>query len=423
MFIFYFFYDILLFLALLLYLPVYALRGRVGRHLLMRLGFFDEGQFDALKGQDVVWLHAVSVGEARAAESVLRLMRSRWPDTRRVISTVTPTGYQILRHIVEKDEIACYAPVDLSFVVRRFLDEVRPSLLVIFETELWPNLIRLSRQRGTRVALVNGRISERSLRRYGRLGPFWRRLLKDVSLFCMQTDEAAERIKMLGAWYRDVTVTGNIKFDVAQDVREPSFAPVLKKAAEDHILWIAGSTHDGEEEMLLQVYKSLRRDFSRLRLLIAPRHLERLDRIRRLVRFEGLDSLLLSQPTDAQDASVLLLDTIGDLSATYRFGDIVFVGGSLVKKGGHNPIEPAVFGKAILFGPYMANFKEIRDRFIQDGAAVEVATPQELELTLRRLLASKQEREALGDLARQLVEKNRGATARTMAALEKKVKE
>ncbi len=422
MFLLYFFYDIALFLGLLVYLPVYALRGRVGPHILMRLGFFPADQFEALKDRKVVWLHAVSVGEARAAESVLRLMRQRWPDTRRVISTVTPTGYQILRHIAEKDETICYAPVDLSFVVRRFLAEIRPSLLVIFETELWPNLIRLSRARGARVVIVNGRISNRSLGRYGRMPWFWRRLLKDVALFCMQTDEAAERIKTLGAWYRDVAVTGNIKFDVSADAREPSFADALKRTAANRILWIAGSTHDNEEETILRLYKSLRKDFSRLRLLIAPRHLERLDKIRRTIRLEGLDSLLLSQAAEIQGSAVLLLDTIGDLSATYQFGDIVFIGGSLVKRGGHNPIEPAVYGKAILFGSHMANFKEIRDRFLADGAAIEVKSPQEMEFAMRRLLSSRQVRAALGARARQLIEKNRGAAARTMDFMEEKVR-
>jgi len=422
MYLFYLVYDILLFVAMVVYLPVYALRGRVGAHLLMRMGFFPADQFEGLEGHEVVWLHAVSVGEARAAESLLRLMRARWPQKRRVISIVTPTGYEILRHIAEKDEVIRYAPVDLSFVVRRFLAEIRPSLLVIFETELWPNLIRLSRARGAKVAVVNGRISERSLRRYGRMRWLWRRLLKDVALFCMQTEEAAQRIRTLGAWYRDVAVTGNIKFDVSADAREPSFAGALQQAVRDRILWICGSTHDNEEETALRLYKALRKDFSHLRLLIAPRHLERLDKIRRTIRLEGLNSLLLSRARGVEGSAVLLLDTIGDLSAAYRFADIVFVGGSLVKQGGHNPIEPAVYGKAILFGAHMENFKEIRDRFIADNAAVEVAGPQELEFAMRRLLSSRQEREALGARARQLIEKNRGAAERTMGFLEERVK-
>jgi len=407
-------------LALLVYLPVYAVRGRVGRHIATRLGFFDPDHFDGLKGREAVWLHAVSVGEARAAESILQLMRQRWPERRRVISTVTPTGYQILRALAQKDETVCFAPVDLSFVVRRFLTEIDPKLLVIFETELWPNLIRLTRARGARVVIVNGRISDKSLRRYGRMRWFWRRILKDVSLFCMQTDEAAERVKSLGAWYQDVVVTGNIKFDVSVPARSPVFGPLLQEVAAKGILWIAGSTHDNEEEMLLRLYKSLRKDFSQLRLLIAPRHLERIDKIRRTIRLEGLDSLLLSRARTAQQSAVLLVDTIGDLSATYGFGDIVFVGGSLVKKGGHNPIEPAVYGKAILFGVHMANFKEIRDRFIKDEAAVEVKDPQDLEFAMRRLLGSRQERERLGARAQELIEKNRGAAARTMGYLEKR---
>ncbi|MDD5019191.1 MAG: 3-deoxy-D-manno-octulosonic acid transferase [Candidatus Omnitrophica bacterium] len=417
----YLFYDILLLFAALVYLPFYAVRGRLHGRILSRIGIFDEDDLKASAGRRTVWIHAVSVGEARAAESLVRLIRKQWPQDRLVVSTVTPTGYAILKKVLKDDETAFFAPLDLSWVVRKFLLVLQPRLLVIMETELWPNLVRLSVAAGARVVVVNGRISDNSFKGYKRLlwliGP----VLKLIDVFCMQSAASAERIKALGAPADRVCVTGNIKFDLGYDAVRPPFLENMRLLAGDNMVLVAGSTHDNEEEMILGIFKSLHKDFPGLRLVIAPRHLERIDKVRRLVRINGLEAVFVSRLKSFSSGQVALLDTMGDLTALYELADVVFVGGSLVKKGGHNPIEPAVFGKPILFGNCMDNFREIRDIFIRQEAAIEVTGAQNLEYELRRLLASPAERKAFGERARGLLEQNRGATKRTVSKIAEEV--
>jgi len=413
----YFLYDILLAIAALVYLPFYAVRGRVHGRILDRIGIFCADAWQVPEDKKTIWIHAVSVGEARAAESLVRFFRSRQPQTRIVVSTVTPTGYGILKKVLKDNELAVFAPLDLSWVVRKFLKVLRPSLVVIMETELWPNLIRLSSAAGARVVIVNGRISDRSFAGYKRLSWLVGPVLKLIGLFCMQSRESADRIIAMGADPGRVHVMGNIKFDISSDFSRPAFLKKLHTLATNQMLWVAGSTHENEEEMLLGIYKSLRKDFAGLRLVIAPRHLERIDKIRRLVRVNGLEAVLVSRLDHLLSGQVALLDTMGDLTALYELADVVFVGGSLVNKGGHNPIEPAVFGKPVLFGKHMDNFREIRDIFIRQGAALEVGTVQDLEYELRRLLASPAERKTLGEKARELLSQNRGATERTVSEI------
>ncbi|MFH0940633.1 MAG: 3-deoxy-D-manno-octulosonic acid transferase [Candidatus Omnitrophota bacterium] len=418
---FYFFYDLLIIIAALIYLPFYALRGRVHRRLFVRLGFFKNDLFKEIQGKDVIWVHAVSVGEARACESLVRLFRESWPEKKIIVSTVTPTGYELLRKILKEPELIFYAPLDISFVVNKFLSAIRPSLLVIMETEIWPNLIRLSKSRGCRVVVANGRISDNSYGGYQRIRPILAPILNDVDLFCMQTDVAVDRITALGASSERVKRTGNIKFDISSCVTESGAIARLKGLMGDSFLLIAGSTHENEEEVLLGIYASLRKDFNNLRLLIAPRHVQRVDKIRRMVKLQGLEAAYFSNLKSLNSSVVVLLDTIGDLNSLYKFCDIAFVGGSLVNKGGHNPIEPALFSKPVIFGKYMGNFKEIRDIFISEKAALEVDSAAGLEYELRRLLADEPERKALGQRARGLLDKNKGAALRTFAEIKKVV--
>ncbi|MDD5574379.1 MAG: glycosyltransferase N-terminal domain-containing protein, partial [Candidatus Omnitrophica bacterium] len=257
----YLFYDILLLFAALVYLPFYAVRGRLHGRILSRIGIFDEDDLKASAGRRTVWIHAVSVGEARAAESLVRLIRKQWPQDRLVVSTVTPTGYAILKKVLKDDETAFFAPLDLSWVVRKFLLVLQPRLLVIMETELWPNLVRLSVAAGARVVVVNGRISDNSFKGYKRLlwliGP----VLKLIDVFCMQSAASAERIKALGAPADRVCVTGNIKFDLGYDAVRPPFLENMRLLAGDNMVLVAGSTHDNEEEMILGIFKSLHKDF------------------------------------------------------------------------------------------------------------------------------------------------------------------
>lgn len=387
------------------------------RDIMMRLGFFKDDLFESIRAKDVIWIHAVSVGEARAAESLIRLIRQEWPKSRLVVSTVTSTGYEIVKKMLEKDEIVFYAPLDISFVVRKFLRHISPLLLIIFETEIWPNLIRLSKDYGCRVAVVNGRISDSSYAGYRRFRPFFEPIVRDVDLFCMQTEDAAFRVKELGAVAKNVKNTGNIKFDISADRKESLQVARLKNCFGDVSLLIAGSTHENEEELIIDVYKSLKKDFSRLRLLIAPRHINRVDQVRRIIRLRGFETVFFSNFRDLNNGVVVILDTIGDLNALYKYCEIAFVGGSLVKKGGHNPIEPALFAKPILHGSHMENFKEIRNIFIKEKASVEVKNAEGLEYELRRLLADGAERKRLGERAAGLLQNNKGAAGRTFEEL------
>ena len=412
----YFIYDLLLFVAALIYLPVYALRGRVHKKILTRLGWGTQDIEAKVAGhKDVIWIHAVSVGEARAVESLARLIRRQWPQDKMVVSTVTPTGYAILAKFLKPDELVFYAPLDTSWVVARFIRILRPRLLLVMETEIWPNLIRLNAARGARVIIVNGRISDKSFRGYSRMKWFLRPILKKIDLFCMQSTESAGRIRVLGVPESKLRVTGNIKFDLDADMKEPLFFSRLQESVRGQLLWVAGSTHDNEEEMLLSIYRSLARDFKNLKLILAPRHLERIDKIKKMLRFNGFEPAFLSRLNVFSGRHVGLLDTMGDLSALYHLADIVFIGGSLVKKGGHNPIEPAIFGKPVLFGPFMDNFREIRDIFLKEKAAVEVPDLPGLEYEMRRLLGDPSQRVDLGQRGKRLLTIHRGAAERTMA--------
>ena len=290
------------------------------------------------------------------------------------------------------------------------------------ETEIWPNLIRLGKDAGCGIAVVNGRLSDRSFKGYKKMAWFMRPVLRGVDLFCMQTEADAVRIASLGVLPEEIKTTGNIKFDISSDLKQSPSLLRLKSALRDSFLMIAGSTHENEEEQIISVYQSLRKDFSSLRLLIAPRHLNRLDKIKRMVRLAGLEAVDLSSLASFSSSQIALLDTMGDLSALYQFCDVAFIGGSLVNKGGHNPIEPALFGKPIIFGRHMENFKEIRDIFLHEKAALEVSNSVHLEYELRRLLGNPNERKALGARARLLLDKNRGAAQKTFSYLKSLVK-
>lgn len=417
----YFLYDILLLIAALVYLPFYAIRGRVCRKTLCRLGLSDGSIPRPKENGRTVWVHAVSVGEARLSESIVRLARELWPQDKIVVSTVTPTGYEILKKFLGDEESIFYAPLDISCIVAKFIRLLRPRVLLIMETELWPNLIRLNAAAGTKIAVINGRISDKSFEGYRKIMWFIAPVLKKVGLFCMQSEESAERMKLLSAPQERVKVTGNIKFDLRPAPGSPVFMTKLRGLLQGRILWVCGSTHENEEEQVLSIYKSLRKDFDNLRLAIAPRHIERIDKIRRLVRVNGFEAVFLSRINSFSGTQIALLDTMGDLSALYSLADLVFVGGSLVSTGGHNPIEPALFGKPILFGDHMDNFREIRDIFIREKAALEVQDSQSLEYELRRLLASPSERGILGENARGLLDKNRGAAQRTLKEIQKEM--
>ena len=378
-----------------------------------------------LDGEESIWIHAVSVGEVLTARALISDLKRRYPGFRIFLSTTTLGGQQVARRNVQDIDAVFYFPFDLSFIVRRTLRLVKPRLFLMMETEIWPNLLRECRRQGIATMMVNGRISSRSYPRY-RLGrAFFRRVLLDVDRFCMQSEESARRLIDIGAEASRVSVTGSLKFD-SLDV--PGAATpgrgrdrVLRyfRIASGRAVIIAGSTMRGEEEAVLQAFRKLKSGTGNPLLILAPRNPERFAEVAQLARNQAFVTIKRSDlPIDAEPrAEVVILDTIGELAQLYQIATAVFVGGSLVDVGGHNILEPAVFGKPIVFGSHMQNFKEIADAFISHDAAIQVQSPRGLEDALVALLMDPVRRARLGAAARALVESNRGAKDKSLAVI------
>jgi 3-deoxy-D-manno-octulosonic-acid transferase len=415
-------YSILLTLASILALPWFLWKGRAtGKYLRTfqeRMGRLPV--YLNVDGDRSIWIHAVSVGEVLAARPLVATLRQRLPGYRIFVSTTTMTGNAVAKKSIRGIDGLLYAPFDFPHPVRHALEVLNPSVLVLVETELWPNLIHEAHRRGTRVAVVNGRLSPRSFPRYRRIRRLLRPVLAEVDAFLMQGEPHAERIRELGAAPERVQVTGNLKFDAVEPSRLPErLARLLVGGAEKRPLWVAGSTVEGEEPLVLSAFHRVRERVPRARLLVAPRHPERFASVPGLIEASGFRCLRRStlDPAAWQGDEVMLLDSLGELAQVYALASVVFVGGSLVSSGGHNILEPAVAGKAVLVGPHMENFQEIANEFRGAQALVQVASAEELGSEVAALLLDERRRGGLGERARELVDRNRGAVARSADAL------
>jgi len=388
--------------------------------LRQRLGFLPIAfNVDA---EESIWIHAVSVGEALTARALAADLKARYPRLRLFLSTTTMAGQQVARRSVSNVDAVFYFPFDWTVIVRRTLRLVRPRLFIMMETEIWPNLLRECRRRGVRTAMINGRISNRSYPRYRLIRPFIRRVLGDVDRFCVQSEESARRLIDLGADPARVSVTGSLKFDSlelpAATVHGRPRDRVLRffQLAPSRTVLVAGSTLRGEEAFMLRAFARIKTSMPGALLILAPRQPERFVEVERLAREAGFATVRRSElPIDAEPrAEVVVLDTIGELAQLYQLATAVFVGGSLVDHGGHNILEPAIFGKPIVFGPYMHNFKEIAEAFVANDAAIQLASERELDETLVGLVTDPVRRARLGAAARALVAANRGAKTKTL---------
>lgn len=372
-----------------------------------------------------IWIHAVSVGEVLTARPLISDLKRRYPELRMFLSTTTLAGQQLARRNVQDVDAVFYFPFDLGIFVRRTLDLVRPRLFVMMETEIWPNLLRECRARGIKTAIVNGRLSPKSFPRYRLVRPMMRRVLDDIDKFCVQSEESARRFIELGADPGRVAVTGSLKFD---SLELPSTAPQAR--ARDRVLRyfrvppsrsviMAGSTMKGEEAAVLRAFRRVRSTAPNALLILAPRNPERFAEAEQLARAEGWKVARRSDlAVDADPrVDIVVLDTIGELATLYQVATVVFVGGSLVATGGHNVLEPAVFGKPIIFGPHMENFFEIADTFVTNGGGVQIADERELEEAFISLMGDPVRRARLGAAARALVEANRGAKEKSVTVL------
>jgi 3-deoxy-D-manno-octulosonic-acid transferase len=416
----YLLYTALVSLGFVLAAPVYLWKGRAsGKYLATfreRMGRLPPGLTSDVP---CVWIHAVSVGEVLAARALVKPLKQRFPRYRVVVSTTTMTGQAVARASLHGSDGLFYAPFDWPGPVRRVLDALKPRLLLLVETELWPNLIHEARRRGSRIAVVNGRISDRSFGRYRLVRLFLRRVLSEVDLLLMQTDEYARRAKSIGAPAGRVEVVGNLKYDALDAPGLPDDLAALLSPPGAGPLWIAGSTVAGEEPLVLAAFRRVRVTFPKARLLLAPRHPERFDAAALEVEAAGFRCARRTRTTaaDWDGAEVMLLDTLGELARAYSAASVVFVGGSLVAAGGHNVLEPAVAGRAVIVGPHMENFQEIADGFRAAGALVEVDSEAGLASAVSELLADDGGRAEMGRRAQALVERNRGALAATLDAL------
>ncbi|MGH9755258.1 MAG: 3-deoxy-D-manno-octulosonic acid transferase [Blastocatellia bacterium] len=430
-------YSFLLVIAFVAMLPYFIYQALFNRKYVgafgQRLGLLPDMPPDTLNDapgsglRPAIWIHAVSVGETLAAKPLIAALRARFPQYRLIISTTTATGQAVARSRVTEADRVCYFPFDWSFSVRRALNAIRPRLVILMESELWLNFLSECKARGIPVIVANGRVSDRSFARSRKFGFFVRRLYGLVTRFAMQSRLDAERAIELGAAPSRVAVAGNLKFEIGDVSESPKIVEAARAFALDSApLVIAGSTTEGEEEMVITAFEGLRKEnvFGRVRLLIAPRHPERFDAVARLLKSSRLRVARRSSPDgDCAAADVILLDTVGDLAALYRFASAVFVGGSLVPKGGHNILEPALYAKPIIVGPHMENFREIATEFLRRGALLQLrgADPRALTAELRdafaHLLSDKNYAETLGSNARRAIDENRGATARTVETI------
>jgi len=415
----YVFYSLLLACAALLSLPWWAIQMlRLGKYrsgLAERLGRVPARLNDAQPGS--IWVHAVSVGEVLAVSQLVNDLQKQHPTRQIFVSTTTATGQKLARQRFGENRVF-FMPLDFGFAVRRYLNALKPQLLVIAETEFWPNLLHLARKRQTAVAIVNARISDRSFPRYKRFKWFFGRVLWEVDLFLTQTAEDAQRLRDIGAPTERVRVSGNLKFDVRSNAQPELITGLRAAIGKDSPVIVCGSTAEGEEDPLLSAFQAVQQQFPAAVMILAPRHPERFEKVAALISAEGflLQRRTQWQPPQPIRSGIFLLDSVGELAAIYEAADIAFVGGSLVPTGGHNILEPAQYGAAILVGTHTFNFREIVTLFEQAGA-VKTITAEALPAQLLSLLGQPEDRQRMGSAAKDLFAKHAGATRRTLDAL------
>jgi 3-deoxy-D-manno-octulosonic-acid transferase len=365
-----------------------------------------------------VWIHAVSVGEVVAAVPLISALLASYPDLPLTITTTTPTGSQRLQQALGEKITHMYMPYDLSWALQDVFKKIRPKLIVLMETELWPNLLYKCQQQQIPVIIANGRISDRSLIGYHKIKVFVAHMLQQVTMVLAQSQQDGERFMQLGLDPTKLQVTGNLKFDVQVPIQQQQFGLALKGSLQNRQVWVAASTHLGEEIIILQSFQELRKKWPDLLLILVPRHPNRFDEVARILEQFNLTYVRRSNNVPClHTTAVLLGDTMGELNIFYAAADFAFVGGSLVPVGGHNLLEPAAAGIGIMTGPQVSNFKEITDKLLENQAAVVVHNKPEIVEQVNNWLANPTQLQQCGANALQVIEANRGATGKVILKL------
>lgn len=417
-------YNILFALFSCFYLPYLFIRGKWHSQFKTRFGCFPSSWSKELDGEKCIWIHAVSVGEVLVVVDLIKKIKNSFPQYKIVCSTVTKTGNKVAREQLNDSCLVIYAPLDFSWIVRKFVSRIKPKIYISTETEIWPNLYAALYKKKVPIFQINGRISDKSFKGYRRIRILTKRVLACVELFYMQSPLDADRIKSLGAQADKVHVVGNLKFDTVLDSFDVTKADLGFHAAEDIV--IAGSTHPGEERILIDTYKKLSTEFSNVRLVIAPRHIERTDEVSKLVEDKGYHAIRFSQIEQGEEnirGSVVVVDTIGHLRVLYSLAKIVFIGKSLTVGGGQNMIESAYFGKPTIVGPLTQNFKDVVDIFKKSDALIEVQNEEQLFNEMLSLLKNPERAKKIGEAAKEVVREYQGATAKTLEAVAELLKQ
>ncbi|MFC1510070.1 3-deoxy-D-manno-octulosonic acid transferase [Candidatus Omnitrophota bacterium] len=412
------FFNIIYVIASIVIFPVLFIRGKWHKDFWTRCGLLPKGWGKEFDGQDVIWIHAVSVGEVLTVCGFIRKLNARFKHKTIVCSVVTTTGYALAQKRLSTVATIMYAPLDFSWVVKKYIRVIHPSLYIAAETEIWPNLYTALAQQNIAIVQVNGRISDKSFRGYKNLSFLFKSSLAAVQLFCMQSDRDAKRIKAIGARGEIVRTMGNLKFDGSVGSVESDQTLNLLLLS-DPAFFVAGSTHPGEEEIACDVFRSVKDEFEGLRLIIVPRHIERVSDVVRVIAQQGFNPIKLSTfgGRALKDQDVLVVDTIGKLAQIYAHATLVFIGKTFCVGGGQNMIEPASFAKPTIVGPQTENFKDVMQLFLDDQAIIQVKTVEALKEKTQWLLSHREEAARIGARAQAVVRRNQGATDRCLDAV------
>ena len=407
----------------IIYFPYLVVKGKMHKNFMQKFAFLPKKITDLEKP---VWIHGVSVGEAVLAVKLAGAIKKKFPQRRIIVSTTTETGMGIISKQGEGlIDGVFYYPFDLSVVASRAVRLIDPEVYIMIETEIWPNFLSALAKKNIPAIIVNGRISDNSFKNYRKIKFITRRIFRNIICFCMQSERDARRIKELGANKASTFISGNMKFDgKAPPLEEKELSRDKFGFNDETRILVAGSTHSPEEKIIVDIYKDLRRSNQNLRIILVPRHIKRCPAVSAMIEKNGLKARNFSDCLSvnarlAEDIDVLLVDTIGHLKDIYALADVVYIGGSLVPKGGQNPIEPAVWGKPVVFGPEMFNFRKIADIFIENSAAICVKNPGELKHTIKTLLKDPDQRARIAKNALKVISQNSGALNRTVNILEK----
>lgn len=424
----YILYNALLGLSALIIIPYFAFKmmftGKYRKSMGPKFGFISPDVFEGMKGNPRIWVHAVSIGEVTAAAPVVASLRTHYPGACIVFSTATETGQEMARRIVSGATAFIYYPLDIPWVVRKIIRRVKPDIFVPTETEIWPNFIRICNENSVKIIMVNGRISPRSFKRYAATRFFWKGILRAIDDIGVISEVDGERLKIIGMPPSRVHILGNAKYDSLAAKASPRLREQMASKLnlmEEDMVFVAGSTHEGEEQIVIAVYEHLLKRYPDMKLIIIPRHIERGQAVLALLREKGFEDIITMKEMEngrhRTGERVMVVDVIGELFAVYSLATVVFCGGSLVPRGGQNILEPAAWGRLIFHGPFMDDFRNERDLLDKSGAAITVRDAEELLKGIVNVLSDPEGLTRRGEAGRNVVAANMGAAEKYAALI------